>query len=147
MDEIHLITSFENTFKKEFEMLKDTLLSKLNSDCPMLFLTASCTADIQHDFEYLMQLHISRWQWPSANNMDHRSVSIHTHYTTKPFQLVMKTFKNVISNPSPATASESASASESDSVPPIFLTFPTKLSFTPILGRRFLTSPITLRRR
>ena len=69
MDEIHLITSFGNTFRKEFGMLKDTLLSKVNSDCSMLFLTATCTADIRHDFEYLMQFHISRWQRPSANDM------------------------------------------------------------------------------
>ena len=71
MDKINLITSFGNTFRKEFGMLKETLLSKLNNNCPMLFLTVTCTADIRHDFEYLMQLHISKWQWPSANDMAH----------------------------------------------------------------------------
>ena len=107
MDKIHLITSFGNTFRKEFVMLKETLLSKLNKDCPMLFLTATCTADIRHDFKYLIHLHISKRQWTSANDMAHQSMSIHTHCTTKPFSVVMKTFKNVISNPSSTCTSKS----------------------------------------
>ena len=113
MDEIHIITAFGSTFRKDFGMLKHTFLSKLNKDCPMLFLTATCTADIRHSFEKLMQLHISKWQWPNADEMAHRSVSIHTHYTTKPFSVVMKTFKSVISNPSSDYDSESTSDSAS----------------------------------
>lgn len=49
--------------------------------------------------------------------MAHRSVSIHTHYTTKPFFVVMKTFKNVISNPSSTCTSKSNSNSDSASIP------------------------------
>ena len=36
--------------------------------------------------------------WPTANKMAHRCVSIETNYTTKPFQYVMKSFKDLISD-------------------------------------------------
>jgi superfamily II DNA helicase RecQ len=72
LDEIHLVSSFGNTFTKEFGTLPATLFSKLNIDCPMLFLTATCTAAIRCDFESLMQLEINQWQWPSPNKMMHR---------------------------------------------------------------------------
>ena len=115
LDEIHLVSSFGNTFRKEFGTLPATLFSKLNINCPMLVLTATCTAAIRCDFESLMQLEINQWQWPSPNEMMHRCVSINAQYTTKPFQHVMKTFKSMISN----------SDSEPDSMSPSNL--PTKV--------------------
>ena len=111
LDEIHLITNFGHTFREEFGTIPATLFSQLNINCPMLFLTATCTAAIKRDFESLMQLEINQWQWPSPNQMMHRSVSIHTHYTTKPFSHVMKTFKSMISN----SPSESNSDADTDS--------------------------------
>jgi superfamily II DNA helicase RecQ len=116
LDEIHLITSFGHTFRKEFGTLPATLFSKLNIDCPMLFLTATCTAAIRRDFESLMQLEINQWQWPSPNEMMHRCVSINAQYTTKPFQHVMKTFKSMISN-SPSESNPDADSVSSSNLP------------------------------
>ena len=96
MDEIHLASSIGNTFRKEFGCLPDLLFTQLNDYCPMLFLTATCTSDIQRDFELLMKLQINSCNWPSSNEMKHRCVSIDTRYTTKPFQFVMRTFKSMI---------------------------------------------------
>ena len=96
IDEIHLATSFGNTFRKEFGNLPDILFKHIK--CPMLFLTATCTDNIRHHFQRLMQLDINSLTWPSANEMAHRSVSIDTKYTTKPFQYVTKTFKAMISD-------------------------------------------------
>ena len=59
VDEIHLASSFGNTFRKEFAKLPDLLFSKLREGCPMLFFTATCTADICRDFESLMKLDIN----------------------------------------------------------------------------------------
>ena len=98
MDEIHLASSFGNTFRKEFGQLPDFLFSQLKDYCPMLFLTATCTSDIKRDFELLMKLQINSWNWPSSNEMKHRCVSIDTRYTTKPFQYVMRTFKSMITD-------------------------------------------------
>ena len=66
----------------------------------MLFLTATCTNAIRKEFESLMDLQINLLHWPSSSNIMHRSVSVHTQYTSKPFQYVMNTFKSMISESS-----------------------------------------------
>ena len=96
VDEIHLATSFGNTFRKEFMDLPSLLFSRVT--CPMLFLTATCTSAIRDDFKDLMDIDMNSMNWPTANEMAHRCVSIETIYTTKPFQHVMKSFKDMISN-------------------------------------------------
>ena len=69
VDEIHLATSFGNTFRKEFRNLPDTLFKHIK--CPMSFLTATGTTEIRHHFEVLMQLEINSSTWPSAHEMAH----------------------------------------------------------------------------
>ena len=96
VDEVHLATSFGNTFCKEFRDLPSLLFSRVT--CPMLFLTATCTRAIRNDFEDMMQIDLNLMNWPTANEMAHRCVSIETNYTTKPFQYVMKSFKDMISD-------------------------------------------------
>ena len=98
LDKIHLATSFGNTFRKEFAMLPAVLFSKLKKTCRMLFLTATCTKEIRFAFESLMKLEITKWHWPSPNQMKHRSVSIDLNYTTQPFRSVMNTFKAMVTS-------------------------------------------------
>ena len=83
VDEIHLATSFGNTFRKEFMDLPSLLFSRVT--CPMLFLTATCTSTIRDDFEDMMDIDMNSMNWPTANEMAHQCVSIETIYTTKPF--------------------------------------------------------------
>ena len=59
IDKIHLVTSFGHTFRNEFGTLPAKLFSKINSNCPMLFLTATCTDAIHKEFESLMDLQIN----------------------------------------------------------------------------------------
>ena len=98
VDEIHLATHFGNTFRKEFGDLKSALFAKLNSNCPMIFLTATCTATIYSSFQELMNIKISSVHWPTPTEMLNRSVNIQATYTSKPFQHLMKTFKLLISD-------------------------------------------------
>ena len=79
-------------------MLPAVLFSKLKKTCPMLFLTATCTKEIRFAFESLMKLEITKWHWPSPNQMKHRSVSIDLNYTTQPFRSVMNTFKAMVTS-------------------------------------------------
>ena len=83
-------------FSKEFIDLPSSLFSHVK--CPMLFLTATCTRAIRNDFENMMEIEMSSMNWPTANKMAHRCVSIETNYTTKPLQYVMKSFKDMISD-------------------------------------------------
>ena len=96
INELHLVTSFGNTFHKEFMDLPSSLFSRVR--CLMLFLTTTCTCAIHNDFKNMMEIEINSMNWPTANEMAHRCVLIETNYTTKPFQYVMKSFKDMISD-------------------------------------------------
>ena len=94
VDEIHLVSHFGKSFRKEFLLLKDLLFKKLNPSIPMLFLTATCSTLIAADIQSMFGIEFNRSHWPPPIDMVHGSVKINLSYTTRAFQFVKKTIKN-----------------------------------------------------
>jgi len=93
VDEIHLVSSFAQTFRSEFASLKTHLFSKLPTGIPKLFLTATCTKSILESLKNIFGTSFNSIHWPSPNEMIHRSVRFELEYTNKAFHFVSKSIK------------------------------------------------------
>ncbi len=82
MDEIHIASQFGNTFRSEFRLLKSKFYSKLPTCSTInLFMTGTCTQTILNDVQKLFGLKIPDIDWPTHEQMQHRSVSISLKFT------------------------------------------------------------------
>ncbi len=96
VDEIHLVTHFGSSFRKEFDELKSKLFNAIKSPLPMLFLTATCSTYIASTLQSMFGIQFNAVHWPAAADMKHRSVKVLLSYTSRAFQYVSATIKSQI---------------------------------------------------
>ena len=95
MDEIHLVTHFGMSFRKEFGALKNSLFKKVrNRNVPLLFLTATCTSRIKESLESMLDMRINYVHWPSPLEMVNRNVKLNITYSTKWLHSIKQSLKS-----------------------------------------------------
>jgi Superfamily II DNA helicase len=93
IDEIHLVSQFGSSFRKEFLALKDILFAKVSTITPVLLLTATCNNWIYESLQQILGITINQIHWPSALEMKHRSVAMSVTYGTKSTSFITKKLK------------------------------------------------------
>jgi superfamily II DNA helicase RecQ len=93
IDEIHLVSHFGSSFRKEFSALKDVLFKKISNHIPVLMLTATCNNWVYQSIQQILGVTINQVHWPSGEQMRHRSVAINVSYGTKSTSFITKSLK------------------------------------------------------
>lgn len=93
IDEIHLVSHFGSSFRKEFASLKGILFTKIPTTVPVLLLTATCNSWIYDSIQSILGITINQVHWPSAQEMKHRAVAIKVSYGTKSYSFITKSLK------------------------------------------------------
>jgi len=96
VDEIHLVSHFGSSIRKEFAGLKSKLFKAIKSPTPMLLLTTTCSTHIVSTLQLMFDIQFNAVHWPAAADMKHRSVKVMVQYTSRAFQYVSSTIKSQI---------------------------------------------------
>ena len=101
VDEVHLFTHFGRTFRDEFNLLNEHLFSKMPPSMPMLFLTASCTKEIDVAFQNMIGKSITHREWPipSIMSIGNRRTAINVSYSSRPYGNMFKSIAAIQKEP------------------------------------------------